>query len=579
MKVLLGISIPEDLSALSPEELASLTADLKAAIVAALSAETTPAIADEAEAADALITEAEALATERTEAEAALSARRTALLDKFSESDADEVEASGADASDESDDADETDEADAGDDVEAATDEAAVTASTWKPTLSAVEAGAPKSKAPKVAPQRRTLTFADANWKATSSIDGVNAGATFESPRQLAEALSSRWDTIKGGGSEKIAVARTMANFRPEQVLSDDTADNIAKFGGLDPFSGTFTEALTAAFCAPSEPLYDIPTSSSTARPVKAALATYQPKRGSVSVFPSPKLSDVEDQDAGYGIWRSADDSDQNAVKTCATIPCSSPVVYELYGVWRCLTIKNLMALTFPELVDAILNRLGSLHARLGEVTLLDAMLASVNVKAMTVDANLYGSSINLLGTILNAVEVYRSEERYDDQMFDAFIPRHVMTSLRMDLANQNREGGSLRARLAPASDVNAALRDAGLDVTWTMDTATTWASVPAAVDGQALPALPTDYDIIMTPRGNFRALDRGDLTVGVQNGGIYRDNASNSKNQATLFQENFEGLIDFGATTYALTIQGACPSGAQVADVTAITCPESSGS
>ena len=45
--------------------------------------------------------------------------------------------------------------------------------------------------------------------------------------------------------------------------------------------------------------------------------------------------------------------------------------------MWRCLTIKNLMALTFPELVDAILNRLGSLHARLGEVTLLDAMLAS----------------------------------------------------------------------------------------------------------------------------------------------------------------------------------------------------------
>ena len=61
MKVLLGISIPEDLSALSPEELASLITDLKAAIVAALSAETTPAIADEAEAADALITEAETL--------------------------------------------------------------------------------------------------------------------------------------------------------------------------------------------------------------------------------------------------------------------------------------------------------------------------------------------------------------------------------------------------------------------------------------------------------------------------------------------------------------------------------------
>ena len=276
---------------------------------------------------------------------------------------------------------------------------------------------------------------------------------------------------------------------------------------------------------------------------------------------------------------RGADD-DLDTVKACATIPCSTPEVYALYGVWRCLKVKNLMAMTFPELVDAILNRLGALHSRLGEVTLLDGMLASANTYAMTATANAYGASINVLTTILNAVEIHRDEERYDSgQRFDAWIPRWVGTAMQIDLANQRREGGSLRDRLAPMSDVNAALSGAGLNVTWTLDGASTWANVPNAADGQALPTLPTNIDLIMSPAGNLRALDRGDLTIGVTNGGIYRDNSSNADNSFSIFQENFEGLIDFGARTYALTIEGGCTGGAQTADVTSITCPENSGS
>jgi hypothetical protein len=580
MKVLLGIQIPEDLSALSPEELASLISDLKGAIRTALSAEVTVEVATEAEAADALIAEAEAVETERATEAASLAERRDALLSKFTEAedggeaddpDAAEVEdAAGDEAGD-----DGEGDADAGD-GEGDDDPAAVTAA-WKPTLAPIEKAAPPVKTPAKAKFR---SFKDVPFKAVSSIGEVNAGQEFENKGQLATALMERFETIAGGSVEKVAVAKLTANFKPEQVLSEDPGENIAKFGGLDVTSGEFQNAITAAFCAPTEPLYDIATSSSTARPVKMSLATYRPRRGSVSVYPSPNLSDVSEQEVGYGIWTSADDSNPSSIKECATIPCSTPTVYELYGIWRCLKVKNLMAMTFPELVDAILNRLGALHSRLGEVTLLDAMLASANTYAMTVDANAYGSSINVLTTILNAVEIHRDEERYDSgQRFDAWIPRWVGTALQIDLANQRRPGGSLRDRLAPMSDVNAALSGAGLNVTWTLDVATSWANVPNAVDGQDLPTLPTVYDIIMTPAGNFRALDRGDLTIGVTNGGIYRDNASNSTNDFSIFQENFEGLIDFGARTYALTITGACPGGAQTADVTSITCPDSSGS
>lgn len=576
MNVLLGIEIPEDLSALSPEELSTLVTSLKGAIVTALSGATTPDVATEAEAADEIITKAEAEIEARTEAEAELSARRDALLSKFSESDeGDEGEAEGEDDAD--DEGDDTELADESTEDESEGD--AVTASTWKPTLSAIDATAPK--APAKAPARTApRTFADIGFQAVSSIGGVAAGETFEDKREFAEALASRWDTIKGGSKEKVAVARLSANFSEAQMLTGDPDADLIKLGGGDVSSEAFQNAVTAAFCPPEEPLYEFATKSSLARPVKASLATYRPKRGAVSVPQSPNLSDVESQGEGYGIWTSTDDVTPESSKVCATVPCPGTELYEMYGIWRCLRVKNMMAMTWPELVDAILNRLGALHSRLGERTLLDAMLASTNTVAMNVNANAYGSSINLLTTILNAVAIHREEERYDSgQRFDTWMHRSVLTALQIDLANQRREGGSLRARLAPASDVNAALREAGLNVTWTYDTASTWAQVPAAVDGQDLPTLAPQIDLIMTPAGNFRALDRGELTIGVTNGGIYRDNASNAVNEFSIFQENFEGLLDMGARTYSLTITDACYGGAQTADVTSITCPANSGS
>ena len=55
MNELLGIQIPEDLSALTPDDLSTFISDLKGAIVTALSGEVTVEVADQAEKADALI--------------------------------------------------------------------------------------------------------------------------------------------------------------------------------------------------------------------------------------------------------------------------------------------------------------------------------------------------------------------------------------------------------------------------------------------------------------------------------------------------------------------------------------------
>ncbi len=90
---------------------------------------------------------------------------------------------------------------------------------------------------------------------------------------------------------------------------------------------------------------------------------------------------------------------------------------------------------------------------------------------------------------------------------------------------------------------------------------------------GGVIPDYPTTITGLFTPKGNLRVLDRGQLTIGVAPGNIYRDNASNTKNEFTIFQEGFEGLMDFGATNCAFSLTDVCLNGAQVADVDAITC------
>ena len=89
-------------------------------------------------------------------------------------------------------------------------------------------------------------------------------------------------------------------------------------------------------------------------RPVRGSLAAYKPDaRGAVTIYPSPSLSDITDQSPnGVGLWTNDDDISLQGTdpssKICATIACATPTLYRLYGVWRCLTVQNLLAMTFP---------------------------------------------------------------------------------------------------------------------------------------------------------------------------------------------------------------------------------------
>lgn len=570
MKKILGIEVPDDLSSLDNAALTKLAADLRAAAVTALKGDVTPDVLAECREAKTFAASAVTETATRVQADADLAAERDALLAEVEDTEGDDEDAAGDES--ESEGGDEATDAgeDAAEGEAESTEEAAesVTAA-YRPTAAAVAAVSPKvEQAGQVQIAHKKVPVL-----AAGGLDGIGAGEEFSDLVQLGEALGRKWQSIAGGSGEKITVGKINGQFDQAQKLTKNIAKNLEMFGGTD-LQSPESQAIVAAMCAPREPYYGMAWTSSTQRPVQNSLVRYVPERGGVSIYPTPKLTDVTD---GKGVWTRANDADDEATKAaCATIPCADVVNYDIYGVYRCLTVKNLLQLTFPELMEAYINRLQALWARLAEITMLNGMMGSVNVKDITYDGgtNDLGAGINLFSALTTARTLYCEEERWDDNMmFQAWAPRWIKGQLKRDYINQRRTSGKLSDRFISDADLNAALLDVGLDVTWTMDIASSWSSLTLPTDGDPLPDLPADMDILLSPRGNFRALDRGDLSIGVTNNNIFRDNASNSKNEFTMFWESFEGIIDFGAPSYHLQLTTMCPNGAQAADVDAMVC------
>jgi hypothetical protein len=389
---------------------------------------------------------------------------------------------------------------------------------------------------------------------AVGGVQGKAPGDAFDSWSEVADAAAKRGASLNPTSTERFEIARIRGNYTPDRVLSEDVLLNAAKF---EP------DELTAAFCPPATPYYNIACANTLRRPVAASLPGFQAPRGRVSIMPSPALSDIT---TGYGQWTSNDDTNVNAVKsTCQTITCGSPTEYEMYGIYRCLTVKNMMAMTYPELVEAYLNRLGAAHARLGEELMLNAMYsATTKLNAPTLG---YGGAVTITSTILNYLALYLETQRWDDTgNQQAWIPRWVLWAMKMDILRRRRTD----AGFSVPSDavIEQMFRDVGVDVTWFIDRPTFAVAIPAVGTGGNLNRLPASVQILLAPQGKFAAIDRGELAIGVTGNNIYRDNESNRRNQFTFFFENFEGVVNTtSCPAYTLDIP-TCWNGAQIDDI-----------
>lgn len=592
MNTILGIEVPSSFDGLPADQVSEIIEEVRAKALATLrQGSLTAAQVAECETATTFVKEGRAYLDALAEAEDEANDRLDALEAELSDD---------GDDDDENDDEDDEDGQEEGSpvpdeegegspeperEVSANASEGAEADSENQPepvTASSIRRRRPtaRSLAERVPPDKVTTLAERAPIIALPGNSGIAAGERFETTGALADALQSRWHQLGGGSDERLAVARVIARYPKElQLEAGDNAGNIAKFGGLDLNSDRAQAAITAAVCAPPEPFYGLGCESSTARPLWDSLPKYQAPRGNVMVYPSPKLSDIMDDNpggSGFGLWTQDDDANPNAVKTaCAQIPCADPITYGIYGAYACMTITNMAAMTYPELVEAFMNRLMALHARSRERALLDAMRASVNVRQVTADAGNETASIATWVNIVNLLSAVREEERFDDITFEAWAPRWVREALRVDgIRQKNVCGSTLTNRAVGRGEVDAAFASLGVNIHWLMDNPSNgWPDVPIVADGETIPNTPNTAPFFLSPRGNFRALDGGNLTIGVTNNNIYRDIESLKRNNFTFFIENFEGIIDFGCTSYELTVDPFCPHGAQTEDIAAVTC------
>jgi hypothetical protein len=404
----------------------------------------------------------------------------------------------------------------------------------------------------------------------TNSRPGMKVGDPFASWGDFGMAALERAKALNPGSGEKFEVGMVRGNYPAERVLTDSAFDNLRKLDTLSSFNRS-TEEITASLCAPATPYYGMACLNTTRRPVAASLNGFQAPRGKVSIYPSPSLSAVA---GSAGIWTAANDANVGATKNaCARITCATPTEYTMYGVYWCLTVKNMELLTFPELVAAYLNRGAANYARLGERQLLDAMASGVG-SVTTLDLGPISATQRVGTQLLQYLAMYREQQRWDDVPMQAWAPRWFRDALRVDISRRRNTNGQFQ--IATEADVNRVFADAGFDMTWYLDTPT-WGTVVPNLTSNAnlsagatgvLSAFPQTAEVLVAPVGKFTMIDRAQLSIGVTGNNWYRDNTSNSKNEVTYFFENYEGVVDTtSCPAHLVKFDTLCYAGNMTAD------------
>lgn len=404
-----------------------------------------------------------------------------------------------------------------------------------------------------------------ARWVSTGiAHDGPARGSNFGSNLELAEAIMSMNSVVEAGSDVKHHLGKIYANHEPQYVLDENkpwtTIQNL-----LD---GT-PEEIEAAWCPPATPIYDLACENSTRRPVLTGLPGFRtPERGAFTVLASPTLASIT---TGHGQWTSSDDANPSATKTCQTVSCVTSSTYEIYGIYRCLTVKNFMNALFPELVAAYLNRLQAASAREAEILMLEAM--STGSTSISAPALGYNGTVTLQSTILTYLGLYMDIERWDAPMMDAWMPRWVQWAIKTDLIRRRNDSG--RPQPVPSdAEVDSLFTSAGVQPHWFMDRpswAVAFSGTNSILGGGVMKYFPSFVDILVHKRGKFATMTR-EISIGVTGNNIYRVSDDLLKNQFTFFVETAEGVINTDSCPAHKIRVPACWNGVQIADV-AIDC------
>ncbi len=372
--------------------------------------------------------------------------------------------------------------------------------------------------------------------------------------RMLGEFLTDvvRRNRVQPG--QKAVLAHASFQFPHDRILEDGPDSHLTNSirirDAINPAS-TSMEALTASggLCAPLPAIYDLPGVETAARPVRAALPSFQAARGGVQLGATPTMGDYADATDVVTAAHNAQGGTY-AAKSCMRIDCPDFASVTVDSIYQCIEADNLAARAYPELMSRIGDLVNAEQARLADSRLLQAIkLGSTNV---TYGDASPGAVYHFLAAVYQLAAGIRSRNRMPEgATMQALLPAWIIDLLALDIARGAND------RFQTRSQIETILRTAGIVPTFYLDGPSTGTGqIFGAQSAGAMLEFPDQVQWALFPTGTWLHLDSGELQLGV-----VRDSTLNASNDFQIFSETWENIGKVGVESIWATTT-VCPNG-----------------
>jgi len=419
----------------------------------------------------------------------------------------------------------------------------------------------------------------------------VREGAEITDRKTLGALMKERARNLgpgRGTSEDKVVVASAVREYPADRTLTDDPTVNAARLEAARTEVGDRAReflrqtpaAMVAAggFCGITTPYYDRLTVAQRGRPVRDGYTiSMQAPRAGIR-FASPfSLSDIPvGNNAGDAVfdWTNAQDiaaQDGDETKPCWHIDCDEFREELISAVGICIEYGNLGQMSYPELFAQATELADVAHDRRTETLLLDAIKAD---SVFNTRARALGAAKDFFAALDLAAAAIRAQQRMEagnpalDSPLVWLGPDWLIEACRIDVLRSMFPGET--SWDFSVERLMALFRSRGIVPTFYVDSPTGAGQIPeVADDGDPVAELPTHAEWGLSVPGAHIQLEAPELNLG-----LVRDSVLNSKNNARVFSESFQGHAYIGPAKGSVWVrQELCADGsvADAVDTTAI--------
>lgn len=431
---------------------------------------------------------------------------------------------------------------------------------------------------------------------AAAVLPDLGRGEAFADADQLGQALARLSSDLRvaSPSGRKFYLGRTTLPKRDRVVLQADHRGEdvdlieLATRRNLEHKLGAARRVASGSVCLPPQVDYSITTVGERGTPWLDRLPTIQGNRP-MTFFQWIRMS-LRDAagsrvgarpDGGIGTVTAAQDAagygpegdvpvGGHAYKDCVRIDCPTPITINPEATFRCTTVGNFQAITWPEYVRTFDETVGFYFDVYRDERFLAKYVTAA--KQLAAGGPTFGAARDLLDVIRRLAAHIRTVRRAPNMALNFDLPAFARYMVAQDIAvslangSDNLRVSAEQALAMLAVDERIFIGEYDVSIGNTADGSPT--VLPELTDGGELPAWPTQIRILAYPEGGIFRQDYGELSFGLRETGMQTNDFSG-------FYEVFEQ--EGFRTTDLFTIDvDLCVNGAQGAAV-AVTCGEAS--